>query len=150
MLDALAQSSGCTCRYPRRTLEKKTRVECECGPKRAMSSVCKRGLASWDTVSPGYRHLSWGYAGVPRMPPVSQDAKPRLQRLPARSVICDRTVHATRTINGPAPVGRGPRGGTRGAPRAPRRSTFGGCAQALASDAALRLSCAMRSLCHWK
>ena len=34
---------------------------------------------SWDTVSPGYRPLSWGYAGVPRMPPVSQDAKPRLQ-----------------------------------------------------------------------
>ena len=32
-----------------------------------------------DTVSPGYRPLSWGYAGVPRMPPVSQDAKPRLQ-----------------------------------------------------------------------
>ena len=34
---------------------------------------------SWDTVSPGYRPLSWGYAGPPRMPPVSQDAKPRLQ-----------------------------------------------------------------------
>ena len=34
---------------------------------------------SWDTVSPGYRPLSWGYAGVPRMPPVSQDANSRFQ-----------------------------------------------------------------------
>ena len=36
---------------------------------------------SWDTVSPGYRPLSWGYAGVPRMPPVSQDANSRFQTL---------------------------------------------------------------------
>ena len=34
---------------------------------------------SWDTVSPGYRPLSWGYAGVLRMPPVSQDANSRFQ-----------------------------------------------------------------------
>ena len=32
---------------------------------------------SWDTVSPGYRPLSWGYPGILRMPPVSHDANLR-------------------------------------------------------------------------
>ena len=34
---------------------------------------------SWDTVSPGYRPLSWGYPGILRMPPVSHDANLRFQ-----------------------------------------------------------------------
>ena len=34
---------------------------------------------SWDTVSPGYRPLSWGYPGILRMPPVSHDANVRFQ-----------------------------------------------------------------------
>jgi|FLMP01.1.fsa_nt_emb hypothetical protein len=36
---------------------------------------------SWDTVSPGYRPLSWGYPGILRMPPVSHDANLRFQML---------------------------------------------------------------------
>ena len=34
---------------------------------------------SWDTVSPGYRPLSWGYPGILRVPPVSHDANLRFQ-----------------------------------------------------------------------
>ena len=37
---------------------------------------------SWDTVSPGYRPLSWGYPGILRMPPVSHDANLRFQTQP--------------------------------------------------------------------
>jgi len=39
---------------------------------------------SWDTVSPGYRPLSWGYPGILRMPPVSHDANLRFQTVPTR------------------------------------------------------------------
>ena len=36
---------------------------------------------SWDTVSPGYRPLSWGYPGILRMLPVSHDANLRFQTM---------------------------------------------------------------------
>jgi len=39
---------------------------------------------SWDTVSPGYRPLSWGYPGILRMPPVSHDANLRFQTIRER------------------------------------------------------------------
>jgi hypothetical protein len=53
---------------------------------------------SWDTVSPGYRPLSWGYPGILRMPPVSHDANLRFQTIPYTPQT--ETAHVTRSHTG--------------------------------------------------
>ena len=63
-------------RYPQDTVSQDTAVSW--GGHRILRGHPR---VSWDTVSPGYRPLSWGYPSILRMPLVSHDANLRFQTL---------------------------------------------------------------------